>query len=327
VRLRRNKPTCLTGRLTHRLTSVGWVVTVPLLAMALAWLVGLDRWVLPASLGITFFPLALAPVWLIVIGALAGRQWPLATTAALVAVVHLAAVGPALPTDPAPITGAGEPLRIVTANSSFRNTTPDEWASALLALDADVIVVQEYAPTTREALFRAGVRERYPRQSVSLRPYSAGVAMFSRLPMRGTSVPTFGQDGVAASVKVGDRWMRILNVHTVALPHRSAWRDSFTDLERYLVDQPAPLIAAGDFNATLWHQPMRELLQGPLRDAHADRHRGLATTWPVGKPGVPFALLDHVLVTSTIDVRSVAERTLPGSDHRAVVADLLVRYP
>ena len=295
--------------------------------MALAWLVGLDRWFLPASLGVTFVPLALAPAWLIAVGALAGRRWPLATAAGLITVVHLAAVAPALPIDPAPIAGTGEPLRIVTANSSFRNTIPDEWARALVALDADVIVVQEYPHAIRDALWRAGVRERYPWQSVSLRPYSAGVAMFSRLAMRGTSVPTFGEDGIAASVKVGDRWMRILNVHTAALPDRSAWRDSFSDLERYLVDQPAPLIAAGDFNATLWHQPMRQLLDGPLRDAHADRHRALATTWPVGKPGAPFALLDHVLVTSTIDVRSVAERTLPGSDHRAVVADLLVRYP
>ena len=300
---------------------------MPLLAVALAWLVGLDRWVLPASLGVTFLPLALAPAWLIVVGALTGRHWPLATTAAVIAVVHLTALAPVLPTDPVAVAGTGTPLRIVTANASFRNATPDAWASALVALDADVIVVQEYAPTIRDALFRAGVRERYPRQSVSLRPYSAGVAMFSRLPMRGTSIPTFGQDGVAASVLVGDRWMRILNVHTVALPYREAWRDSFDDLEQFLADEPAPLIAAGDFNATLFHQPMRDLLDGPLRDAHADRGRGLATTWPVGKPGAPFALLDHVLVTSTIDVRSVDERTLPGSDHRAVLADLLVRYP
>jgi len=313
--------------LTRRLTTLGWVVTTPLLVLALTWLLGLDRWLLPASVGIAVFPLALAPAWLVVVGALAGRRWPLAAVAGIIAVVHLAAVAPALPDHPAPPEGTGARLRIVTANSSFRNADTDRWAAALLALDADVLLVQEYAPTTRDALFKAGVRERYPWQSVWMRPYSAGLAVFSRLPMRGTNVPKFDYDGIAASVKVGDRWTRIVNVHTAALPDQHRWRDTFTDLEGYLDDQPVPLIAAGDFNATLWHQPMRDLLQGPLRDAHADRGRGLAVTWPVGKPGPPFALIDHVLVTPTIGVRSIAERTVPGSDHRAVVADLLVRYP
>jgi endonuclease/exonuclease/phosphatase (EEP) superfamily protein YafD len=258
--------------------------------------------------------------------ALAGRRWPLAITAGLVAVVHVAAVVPTLATSGPPPRGPGTPVRVVTANSSFRNVTPDTWAAELLALDADVLFVQEYAPSTRDALVRAGVRREYPFQAVSLLPFSAGLATFSRLPMRGTSVRRFDQDDFAGSVKVGDDlWLRVLNVHTVALPNQVGWRASFSHLERYVADEPTPLVAAGDFNATLWNQPMRALLDGPLRDAHDDRGRGLAATWPVGRPGPPFALLDHVLVTSSIDVRRISERTLAGSDHRAVVADLVVR--
>ena len=47
--------------LNRRLASVGWAVTVPLVALVLAWLLGLDRWLLPASVGVAVLPLALAP--------------------------------------------------------------------------------------------------------------------------------------------------------------------------------------------------------------------------------------------------------------------------
>jgi endonuclease/exonuclease/phosphatase (EEP) superfamily protein YafD len=166
------------------------------------------------------------------------------------------------------------------------------------------------------------VAERYRWQEAEALPFSAGVALFSRFPLRRTSIPTFGQDGVAATVEVDRLDLRVLNVHTVGLPDQAAWRESFADLERYLDEQPFPLIAAGDFNATLWHRPRRDLLAGPLRDAHVDRGRALARSWPNQKPGPPFALLDHVLVTPMIRVDDIAERTLPGSDHRAVIADL-----
>jgi len=35
-----------------------------------------------------------------------------------------------------------------------------------------------------------------------------------------------------------------------------------------------------------------------------------------------FAQLDHVLVSRHLAVLGVHERTLPGTDHRAVIADL-----
>lgn len=306
------------------LATTGWTVIAPLALLALAWLAGLDRWLLPASLGLTLLPVVFLPAWVVAIGAAAGRRWPLAATAACVVAVHLAAVFPTVPLRPAAVDDGGTGLRMVTANASFRNDTPEAWATDVLALDADVLLVQEYAPEIADALVAAGVDGRYRWQMLELRPYSAGVATFSRFPLKDRDLPAFGDDGgfLATSVVLDRVDVRVLNVHTVALPDRSGWRESFADLQRYLDDQPHPLIAAGDFNATLWHSPMRGLLDGPLRDAHADRGRGLATTWPAdGKVG-PFALLDHVLVAPTIEVESVGERSLPGSDHRAVIADV-----
>ena len=83
-----------------------------------------------------------------------------------------------------------------------------------------------------------------------------------------------------------------------------------------------PLIMAGDFNATRYHRPFRELLATRVRDAHVSRGRGFARTWPQFRRVPAFALLDHVLVSEDIAVTSVTEAHAPGSDHRAVVAAL-----
>ncbi|MGW4825486.1 endonuclease/exonuclease/phosphatase family protein [Streptomyces sp. NPDC004227] len=79
----------------------------------------------------------------------------------------------------------------------------------------------------------------------------------------------------------------------------------------------------GDFNASLDHTPMRRLLAAGLTDTHAELGHGWARTWPVGHALVPPLIqLDHVLHGSGLVGVSVGERTVPGTDHRAVVAVL-----
>ena len=85
----------------------------------------------------------------------------------------------------------------------------------------------------------------------------------------------------------------------------------------------------GDFNATLDHGPLRRLLRTGYRDAAAVRGRGLAPTWPFRRqplllPVVPWVTLDHVLADRRIGIGDVGTRVVPGSDHRAVFAELLL---
>jgi endonuclease/exonuclease/phosphatase family metal-dependent hydrolase len=85
------------------------------------------------------------------------------------------------------------------------------------------------------------------------------------------------------------------------------------------------VVLAGDLNADRDHAALRSLLETGLRDAHDERGRGLARTWPAG---LPVLHLDHVLVRdgagARVVVRSVREVDLPGSDHLGVVAELAV---
>ena len=93
-------------------------------------------------------------------------------------------------------------------------------------------------------------------------------------------------------------------------------------------DAPGPRrILAGDFNATLDHSELRRLLDTGYRDAGAEVGLGFTPTWPVyGRRSVvtPRITLDHVLVPSGVGVRDFRAVTIPRTDHRAIIATLLV---
>jgi endonuclease/exonuclease/phosphatase (EEP) superfamily protein YafD len=85
-----------------------------------------------------------------------------------------------------------------------------------------------------------------------------------------------------------------------------------------------PDLVVGDFNATGDHAPMRALADAGYRDVGELANRGWLPTWPTSGVfdvlGLPLAQIDHVLVgerLAALDLRTVS---VPGSDHRAVVA-------
>jgi endonuclease/exonuclease/phosphatase family metal-dependent hydrolase len=88
-----------------------------------------------------------------------------------------------------------------------------------------------------------------------------------------------------------------------------------------------PRVLAGDFNATLDHAALRAVLETGYRDAADCVGAGLTPTWPFYGPRsliTPKVTLDHVLVPTGIGVRDFRAVTIPRSDHRAIVATLLV---
>jgi endonuclease/exonuclease/phosphatase family metal-dependent hydrolase len=78
----------------------------------------------------------------------------------------------------------------------------------------------------------------------------------------------------------------------------------------------------GDFNATLDHAAVRRLLDTGYVDAADAVGNGLTPTWQASL--VPPVSIDHVLVEEGIGVRAVRVHDIARSDHRAVVADLVV---
>jgi endonuclease/exonuclease/phosphatase family metal-dependent hydrolase len=82
-------------------------------------------------------------------------------------------------------------------------------------------------------------------------------------------------------------------------------------------------ILAGDFNATLDHATLRGPLDSGYADAAEQRGDGLVATWQdAGFP--PPVAIDHVLVDRRVAVTDYRVFDMPGSDHHAIYAELML---
>jgi endonuclease/exonuclease/phosphatase (EEP) superfamily protein YafD len=80
-------------------------------------------------------------------------------------------------------------------------------------------------------------------------------------------------------------------------------------------------VLAGDFNATLDHAPLRDVLRLGYADAAREVGNSLTPTWgPLGKRAV--ITIDHVLVDRRCAVLASSVHAIPGTDHRAVYAEI-----
>ena len=274
-------------------------------------------------------PLTLLPAYAVLALAAALRRRLLALGAALLAVAHLLVVAPAVGAEPLP--GAADTaarLRVVTANLYVLNPAFADAGRSLRALRPDVLVVPELSAAGLAGLRASGLLADLPHAVVRLGAREETVGLFSRLPLRDVTTRTSAARSLPrATVSVEGVDVRVLAAHP--LPPVSVferlWRASLADLATEARRVDLPLVVAGDLNADRDHAPFRDLLATGLRDAHDERGRGLARTWPAS---LPVLHLDHVLVRDgrrgRLVVLRVNEAPVAGSDHLAVVADLAV---
>ena len=281
-----------------------------------------------SALVLVGLPVVLLPAWLLLAVALLRRDRALGVVAAGLVVAHLLVVAPGLGSADVPRAADGAPrLRVVTANVLSANPDLERLTASLRALRPDVLVVVELRPRVLEALRRGGVLDDLPHTTTSGRP--GDVELFSRLPLRDVehTEAVDGQPQPRAVVEVGGVEVRVRGAHPLPPVHGSEdeGRASLEGLRDEVRAERLPLVVAGDLNGDRDFPLFRALLDEGLRDAAEERGRGLSRTWP---QRLPLLALDHVLVRDgrggRLVVRAQREAELPGSDHRAVVADLAV---
>lgn len=221
---------------------------------------------------------------------------------------------------------AGRPertFRVVAANALKRNRQPEEWAGAIGALRPDVLCIAELTPAIAAALDDAGVGSELAHRCDVVQRDPAGTGLWSRWPLSDDRVLHAGHAMPVA--RIDEVGATVVAVHTFAPASpwkQRVWWRSFDAVESLVRSVEGPLVVAGDFNATAAHGPLRRLVGGSLlRDAHVSAGRPFARTFPAA---LPVALLDRVLVSPEVAVEAIAEHRAPGSDHRAVTADLAV---
>ncbi len=216
-------------------------------------------------------------------------------------------------------------LRLATSNAYLGQVDPAALVRLAREERVDVLAVEESSPKLAEGLERAGMAGVLPYKVAG--PHS-DTALYSRLPLSAARVPDapFSDDPTSAEVSVEGRTVRIVAVHTYyPLGDSRKWAAGFDAIRSDVAGRTRNAVVLGDFNATLDHTPMRRLLGTGLTDTHAELGRGFDGTWPADRPVLPPVLqIDHVLHGDALKAVTVAERTLPGTDHRAVVAELAV---
>jgi endonuclease/exonuclease/phosphatase (EEP) superfamily protein YafD len=275
-------------------------------------------------------PLVLLAAWPLLLLAVRVRDRPTALACAGLVAAQVALVAPALTAAPLPAGAVDAPrLRVVVANLSVLNPDPLRAAEALRALSPDVLVVPELDSRGRRALDDAGLTGDLPH--VVAEPTGSGgetVGLLSRTPLSDVLLRRAGGRVLPqATVEVAGTAVRVHAVHP--LPPvgglEALWRAGHADAARQAAGERLPLVVAGDLNAGPHHAVFRRLTATGLRDAHDERGRGLARTWPAV---LPLLHLDHVLARDgrggRLAVLDVREVEVPGSDHLAVVADLAV---
>jgi hypothetical protein len=225
----------------------------------------------------------------------------------------------------------GDRLRIATISLRLGLVDAGPVLDLVPRHHVDVLAVAELTPEAERELRDGGIDGLLPHAHVlAARPGavpSASGAVWSRRAVwaRGATPGGFEQPWVRLATGAG-RDVEITAVHTRP-PSTSptAVRNWTRDLAALPGTEPGVLrVLAGDFNATLDHAALRAVLRRGYLDAAWVTGRALAWTWRPLRLRFPRLAVDHVLVDPRISVAAVEMVPVPGSDHRAVVADLVL---
>jgi endonuclease/exonuclease/phosphatase (EEP) superfamily protein YafD len=151
------------------------------------------------------------------------------------------------------------------------------------------------------------------------------IALFSRVPPDSLEVQHLGPVGVPTIVgrfTLEDGALTLIITHPPPPKTRretEARNAQLIALAEFAANQPGRVILTGDLNITSWSPFFAPLLQrGKLSDSRL--RRGIQPSWPVNSPLLRIPI-DHVLVSSGVQVHRRFLGPPTGSDHRPVLMD------
>ena len=299
-----------------------WLVVGPLAALALVRSLGVDG-ATPIAFLLAFTPHAVVAALLVGAAVAVLRNWAAAAVSAVAGLVLLLAVLPRT------MGGAEEPrpgsqrLEVMSANVLVGRADAAALVETVRRRHPDVLAVQEITPGFQRRLRAAGI-DRYLPDSIVAREWPDRAhdrAIYSSLSMRPISE---GRGSRVLLTLPGGAEVRVANVHprTPSPDGSHRWAAELAHLPS--AGEGPPWLLIGDFNATLDHSVLRDILDRGYRDAADATGNGLVGTWPAGRALPPQVTIDHVLADRRFGISAYGVEDLAGSDHRAVHASLFL---
>jgi len=272
-----------------------------------------------------------------------GARWRLAA-AATFALVASVGMGLAWHAGAAPVEGS---VRLMTWNAktvqaSERRGGIDALLREVAAQRPDIVVMQD-----ADALRRS--HDASPAAPMFGLPHVWGQGQYlvaSRFPLERCTEVTAGSLAYArCTVRVADSaGFELRSVHfespragLLAARREGAggvdtWRANLDErllqsaaMAAALRDAPRPLVVAGDLNAAESSDVVGQLLGASLRDAFSVVARSFKKNYGhTLRPRFSFLRIDHILVSPQVAVLRCFTGTADASDHRPVIADLVV---
>jgi len=264
----------------------------------------------PGSLLESALPWLVAPALLLALVAAVTRQVVVVALALVPTAIWTIMFAPAL-TDHS--RSGSHDLRVASLN--LGSSTPAEALPPLLAEHPDIIVLEEVTPANRGTVTKT-LAEAYPHHTET-----GTVAIFSRFRLSGTEpvdIHIGWTRAIATTVATDSGDIRLFAAHLA-----SARADETAGRDRTLqalaaaahADPSRRLVLAGDLNTATTDRLFHEF--APLADSQKEAGSGFGFTWP---SAFPVVRPDHILERGLATRRSWVVR-VPGSDHRAVLAD------
>lgn len=292
--------------------------------LAVRWIPIVNRTLLALAAGAPY-ALVGAPVAAVLFG-VAGN-WPLTAVAIAVTVVAAVIQLPLFRRAKAP---SGTALRFLSANLRYGRAD----AEAIVRYaeeDADIVALQELTPAALARLEAAGLDRAFPHRALREMDEPGGVGLWSRYPLSDIRIDDgfwLGMLGADVHVPEAPVPTRVLTVHLSAPwpDPLQGWRDDLARLAGTLLTaaraSTGPVLLAGDLNATPDMREFRRLLRQGYQDAGAQAGAGVVRTHPSDIVAPPVFAVDHILTRGYV-ATSLRTLQVPGSDHRALLAELV----
>ena len=251
------------------------------------------------------------------------QSWWWAVTALFLFCLNLVDIAPRWFIEPVLAPNHVESLRIMTFNVNTRGDP----AKALRVIDKaqpDILLLLEV--DQQWLMSFAPLRQKFPFQIAQPRTDNFGIALFSRFALEAQIVklgPAQLPSG-HAFVAVHGLTLQFWGTHPPPPigPTMSALRDEqLAALAQQIQAQPVSILA-GDFNTTPYARTFKALLHATGLH-HASSGFALQGTWPL-RLNILSIPIDHVLHTKDIVTTDTDVLWNTGSDHGALVVDLLV---
>lgn len=281
----------------------------------------------PVAPAMAFTPWVALLAWVPVVVALLLRRWALAVVAVLVMAGLAAAVVPRAMGGPDPAEDPRGPrLVVMSLNMEYGGADAERLLEVARRHRVDVLSLQELTPEAVTRLEAAGAWSMFPSQVLVDENGAGGSGVVARRPLEFVENDPTGAEQPEVAFRVpGAGRVHVKAVHPwppVSADGARKWKEALGRLPGPGASG-APRILAGDFNATLDHHAFREVLDLGFVDAADAAGAGLGATWPVGRR-VPGIAIDHVVVPRSVKVERFEVETIPGTDHRAVIAWLVL---